>query len=139
VSVCPTESGLRNGRGLSIIHSLDSKSRGCRRESDPVRLLECFSYPSYSVLPIEVSAGAVYVRFVPDTSREYAAIIQALGAEFRGVELGPSGALILFADPLTRSTLAVLAIDFSAQAVSSKLEESRRAFDLDAHVQKSLC
>jgi hypothetical protein len=75
-----------------------------------------------------------------DSSRDYAAVVQAEGADFLGVEFGPHGAVILFADPQSRrSTLALPESEFSPQAVSRCLQESRRAYDLDAHVQKSLC
>ena len=73
-----------------------------------------------------------------DTSN-YAAIIAEQGAEFRGVQLSPHGALILFADPRLKSTLAVAESEFSPEAVSQRLQESRRLFDLECGIQKSLC
>jgi hypothetical protein len=69
----------------------------------------------------------------------YAAVIAKQGAEFRGVQFGPRGTLILFADPRSRSTLAVAESEFSPEAVSQRLQESRRAFDLERGIQKSLC
>ena len=74
-----------------------------------------------------------------DQKRDYAAVIRAQGAEFCGVQLGPRGALVLFADPESRTTLAVFQSEFSPQTVSQRLQESRSAFALDAEVQKSLC
>jgi len=74
-----------------------------------------------------------------DENRDYAAVIRRQGAEFRGIQFGPRGALILFADPKSRTTLAVSELEFCPQTVSRRLQESRRAFDLDSDVQKSLC
>jgi hypothetical protein len=59
----------------------------------------------------------------------YEAVITAQGAEFRGIQAGPRGDLILFADPQFRSTLALAKPEFSPEAVSSKLQASRRAFN----------
>ena len=75
----------------------------------------------------------------PDHSSSYAAIISAQGAEFRGIQLGPRGTLILFADPALKSTLALPESEFSPEAVSRRLQENRRSFDLEGHIQKSLC
>jgi hypothetical protein len=58
----------------------------------------------------------------------YESVIAAQGAEFRGIQTGPRGDLILFADPQLRSTLAVAEVEFSPRAVSCKLEESRHSF-----------
>ena len=69
----------------------------------------------------------------------YASIISAQGAEFRGIQLGPRGALILFADPAFKTTLALPESEFSPEAVSHRLRENRHAFDLEGHIQKSLC
>jgi len=60
-----------------------------------------------------------------DTPSRYAEIIDAAGAEFQGIQNGPRGALILFADPNSRSTLAVAESDFTLEAVVHKLEEIR--------------
>jgi hypothetical protein len=72
-------------------------------------------------------------------TQDYAAVLSAQGAEFRGVRAGPNGTLILFADPKSRSNLSLSEFEFSAHTVSRCLEESRRTFDLEARVQKSLC
>ncbi len=72
-------------------------------------------------------------------SAHYEAILAEHGAEFRGIQQGPQENLVLFADPEFRTTLAVPESEFSSQTVSRRLQESRRAYDLDAHVQKSLC
>jgi hypothetical protein len=69
----------------------------------------------------------------------YAAVLSAQGAEFRGVQLGPRGTLILFGDSYSRSTLALPASEFSPEAVSRRLQENRSAFDLEGRIQKSLC
>jgi hypothetical protein len=74
-----------------------------------------------------------------ENSAPYEAILAEHGAEFRGIQQGPRETLILFADPELRTTLAVPESDFSSQSVSQRLQESRSAFHLDAHVQKSLC
>jgi len=72
-------------------------------------------------------------------SAHYEAILAEHGAEFRGIQQGPQENLVLFADPEFRTTLAVPESEFSSQAVSRRLQESRSAFNLDANVQKSLC
>jgi hypothetical protein len=64
-------------------------------------------------------------------TRYYEAALAAEGAEFRGIQSGPRGALILFADPKLGSTLAVAESEFSPEAVSHRLEDSRRAFNAD--------
>ena len=74
-----------------------------------------------------------------NNSAHYEAILAEYGAEFRGIQQGPRESLILFADPELRTTLAVPESEFSSQTVSQRLQESRSAFNLDAHVQKSLC
>jgi hypothetical protein len=76
---------------------------------------------------------------VMDNEQNYRSIIAAQGAEFRGVQPGPPETLILFADPRLGRTLAVAESEFSSEAVSNRLEESRRAFDLELRVQRSLC
>jgi hypothetical protein len=73
------------------------------------------------------------------TSAHYEAILAEHGAEFRGIQQGPRESLTLFADPELRTTLAVTKSDFSSQTVSRRLEESRRAYQFDSTVQKSLC
>jgi hypothetical protein len=72
-------------------------------------------------------------------TQDYAAVLSDQGAEFRGIRPGPNGAVILFADPQSRNNLSISEFEFSAYTVSRCLEESRRTFDLEAHVQKSLC
>ena len=74
-----------------------------------------------------------------ENSARYEALLAEHGAEFRGIQQGPRGSLVLFADPELRTTLAVPESEFSSQTVSQRLHESRSAFHLDAHVQKSLC
>jgi hypothetical protein len=96
-------------------------------------------YPSYSISPIAVRYSPYYIPHVTDQKRDYAAVIRAQGAEFCGVQRGPRGTVVLFADPESRATLAVPEPEFSSQTVSRRLQESRRAFALDAEVQKSLC
>lgn len=71
--------------------------------------------------------------------RDFGAVIRAEGAEFCGVQFGLGGALVVFSDPESRTTLAVPESEFSSQTVSRRLEENRRAFALNAEVQKSLC
>jgi hypothetical protein len=74
-----------------------------------------------------------------ENSAHYKAILAEHGAEFRGIQQGLRESLVLFADPELRTTLAVPESEFSSQAVSRRLQESRSAFNLDGHVQKSLC
>ena len=70
-----------------------------------------------------------------DKERVYADVIRSQGAEFVGIQFGPKGALVLFNDPTSRTTLAVYELDFSPQAVSQRLQKSRQAFDLVPHVR----
>ena len=74
-----------------------------------------------------------------DKEREYAEVIRSQGAEFLGIQLGPHGALVLFSDPTSWTTLAVYELEFSPQTVSQRLQKSRQAFDLMSHLQKSVC
>jgi hypothetical protein len=62
-----------------------------------------------------------------DSAIYYAHVLGALGAEFQGIQHGPRGALILFADPHSRSTLAVAQSEFTAEAVMQRIYESRAA------------
>ena len=73
-----------------------------------------------------------------DKEREYAEVIRSQGAEFLGIQLSPYGALVLFSDPTSWTTLAVYELEFSPQTVSQSLQKSRQAFGLVSHVQKSL-
>jgi hypothetical protein len=70
-----------------------------------------------------------------DKERDYAEVIRSLGAEYVGIQFGPRGALVLFNDPASWTTLAVDELDFSPQAVSQRLQKSRQAFDLVSHVR----
>lgn len=58
----------------------------------------------------------------------YAAVILAQGAEFLGIQKTLRGNLILFTDPQYRSTLAIAEREFSPEAVSLRLSDSRRRF-----------
>ena len=71
-----------------------------------------------------------------DKERDYAEVIQSQGAEFLGIQLGPQGALVLFSDPTSWTTLAVYELEFSPLAVSQRLQKSRQAFALVSHVSK---
>ena len=73
-----------------------------------------------------------------NSERDYAAVVRSVGAEYVGIQFGPHGSLILFTDPESRTTLAVAELEFSPQAVSHRLQESRQAFQLLPHVQESL-
>jgi hypothetical protein len=64
-----------------------------------------------------------------DKERGYAEVIRAQGAEFLGIQPGLRGALVLFTDPESRTTLAVHELEFSPQAISQRLQRSRQAFD----------
>ena len=72
-----------------------------------------------------------------DKKREYAEVIRVEGGEFLGIQRGPRGALVLFIDPESQTTLAVRELEFCAQAVSQRLQESRRAFEVPQQIQKS--
>ncbi len=61
-------------------------------------------------------------------TRIYAAVILAQGAEFLGIQQTLRGNLILFNDPQNRSTLAVAEREFSPEAVSLRLNDSRRRY-----------
>jgi hypothetical protein len=74
-----------------------------------------------------------------DTQGYYAAVLSAQGAEFRGIQPGPRGTLILFTDANSKSTLALPASEFSPETVSRRLQENRSAFELEGRIQKSLC
>ena len=65
-----------------------------------------------------------------DKEREYAEVIRSQGAEFLGIQLSPYGALVLFSDPASWTTLAVYELEFSARTVSQRLQKSRQAFGL---------
>jgi hypothetical protein len=61
-----------------------------------------------------------------DEQRDYAEVIRSQGAEFLGILLGPHGALVLFSDPTSWTTLAVYELEFSAQTVSQRLQKVGR-------------
>lgn len=56
---------------------------------------------------------------------DYRKIVESVGGEFLGVQKGPETTLILFADPQSRSTLAVREESFSAESLLCRIEESR--------------
>ena len=72
-----------------------------------------------------------------DKKREYAEVIRDAGGEFLGIQRGPRGALVLFTDPESRTTLAIHEFEFCPEAVSQRLHESRLAFELPQQVHKS--
>ena len=72
-----------------------------------------------------------------DKKRDYAEVIRVAGGEFLGIQRAPRGALVLFTDPESRTTLAVHELEFCPQAISQRLQESRRAFELSKQAQKS--
>ena len=63
-----------------------------------------------------------------DKERGYAEVIRTQGAEFLGIQPGLRGPLVLFTDPVSRTTLAVHELEFSPQAISQRLQTSRQAF-----------
>jgi hypothetical protein len=75
---------------------------------------------------------------VEDTTH-YEALLAEHGAEFRGMQSGSGETLILFVDPHFRTILAVTESEFSSQTISRRLEETRRAYEFESKVQKSLC
>jgi hypothetical protein len=72
-----------------------------------------------------------------DKKRDYAELIRVAGGEFVGIQSGPRGALVLFTDPQSRTTLAVHELKFCPKAVSQRLQESRQTFKVPQRVQKS--
>lgn len=82
----------------------------------------------------------VYLRWdVAEDTTHYEALLAEHGAGFPGVQSGPGETLILFVDPNFRTILAVTESEFSSQTISRRLEETRRAYEFDSTVQKSLC
>jgi len=59
---------------------------------------------------------------------QIAQTIAAQGAEFRGLQNTPRGALVMFTDAVTRTTLALLESEFCAETVSLRLQQSRDLF-----------
>lgn len=59
---------------------------------------------------------------------KYKAIVESVGAEFVGIQYGPEGSLVLFADPQFRSTLAVPEESFSVERIARRIQESRAQF-----------
>jgi hypothetical protein len=57
---------------------------------------------------------------------EIARTIAAQGAEFAGLQECPGGHLVLFLDPITRTTLALPECELSVEAVARRLQESRK-------------
>jgi hypothetical protein len=81
-----------------------------------------------------------YRERMSDKERAFAEVIQAQGAQFLGIQQwGPNGDLILFTDPMSWTTLAVYELEFSPQAVSERLQASRRAFGPLSHAQEPHC
>jgi hypothetical protein len=70
-----------------------------------------------------------------DKERDYAEVIRSQGAEFLGIQLGPYGALVLFSDSASWTTLAVFELEFSPQTVSQRLQKSRQG-SASSHLQK---
>jgi hypothetical protein len=52
-----------------------------------------------------------------ERDQHYAIIVAAQGAVFQGIQRGNHGALVLFADPSSRSTLAVSESEFSPESI----------------------
>ena len=88
---------------------------------------------------IDMSATSHVRCGMAEDTNTYEAVLTEHGAEFRGIQLGPSESLILFADPEFRTTLALTESEFSSETVSQRLKEIRRAYELDSTVEKSLC
>jgi hypothetical protein len=59
---------------------------------------------------------------------DFAEMATANGAEFRGLQHGPNGALVLFTDRTSRTTLAIEEINFTVEALRHRLEASRREY-----------
>jgi hypothetical protein len=59
---------------------------------------------------------------------DYVSVLNACGVLFQGIQQGPRGAVVLFHDPETSSTLAVRESEFSHAAVLHRLGESRGEF-----------
>jgi hypothetical protein len=123
-----TKQALLKFWGASKLTRLLASGHGSTRRlpQQPVR------FASY------VRPYARYSRGMSNSERDYAAVVRSVGAEYLGIQLGPHGSFILFTDPESRTTLAVAELEFSPQAVSHRLQESRQAFQLLPHVQESL-
>ena len=80
-------------------------------------------------LPVVIVHTHRYFGKMSDKERGYAEVIRAQGAEFLGMQPGLHGALVLFTDPESWTTLAVYEVEFSPQAISQRLQRSRQAFD----------
>jgi len=83
--------------------------------------------PRYRVHPIAAPWNRRYVPLMNDL-HYYETVVEQQGAEFQGIQMGPKGALILFADPKLRTTLAIAEPEFSPEAVSRRLQDSRHTF-----------
>jgi hypothetical protein len=57
-----------------------------------------------------------------------ALIVERAAAQWVGVQPSEDGALVLFRDPVTRSTLALLEDGLTVAGVLARLEASREAF-----------
>jgi hypothetical protein len=90
-------------------------------------------------LPVAMVVTHWQFQEMSDKERAYAEVIRAQGAEFLGMQPGLDGALVLFTDPESWTTLAVYELEFSPQAISQRLQRSRQAFDLVSPVQESHC
>ena len=62
---------------------------------------------------------------MPPAFLHLAMLIVAQGAQFVGLQESPRGVLVMFSDPLTGTTLALLATEITAETLSRRLRESR--------------
>jgi len=62
------------------------------------------------------------------TTREISRIITDQGAEFVGLQETRNQRLVMFIDPITRTTLALSEAELCAEAVSLSLERSRHSY-----------
>jgi hypothetical protein len=82
-------------------------------------------------LPVAMVVTHCQLREMSDKERAYAEVIRAQGAEFLGMQPGLHGALVLFTDPESWTTLAVYEVEFSPGYFAAPPKESagvRRCF-----------
>ena len=72
-------------------------------------------------LPLPARGGAAFAN-------SYKIAIESVGGKFVGLQTGPKGSLVLFADPESLSTLAIPEESFSAEHIARRLAESRSEF-----------
>ena len=65
---------------------------------------------------------------MPPAFLRLAMLIAAQGANFIGLQESPRGVLVMFSDPLTSTTLALLETEITAETLSRRLRKSRERY-----------